>query len=324
MDPPMPQVERTTLKERLTAPASLLIVGLVTAIVLTLAPSRWTNSLKSVAATSLRPAQLAVLWMRDAAASATNGARRHFNTSDRLAQAEQEIQRLENDNRLLRAELAVAMARPSESPAGPEAGQPEPLLAAQYVRARVLGYQARAFLDRHALLDVGGESGVEPDALALAVPQGLIDQGTNAGLDAGRLVISQGHVWGKTVNVGPHLSSVLMVTEPGYRDVVRLATPATSGQPARLGPEGILEGTGQPFARIRLVKVTEPVSVDDLVFSSAGRGVTPTPALYGRVVRVDRRGGESCWEIWMAPAAASEVVEEVVVLQTVLHSDAIR
>jgi hypothetical protein len=100
------------------------------------------------------------------------------------------------------------------------------------------------------------------------------------------------------------------VTEPGYRDLVRLG---------ESGPQGVLEGTGEPLARVRLVEVTEPVAMGDGVYSTAGKGFLPEPLLYGRVVRVERPVGAAHWEIWMEPAADPHQTEEVAVLRVELN-----
>ena len=117
-------------------------------------------------------------------------------------------------------------------------------------------------------------------------------------------------MWGKIVELGSHASVVRGVTEPGYRDLVGLGDSA--------GTEGMLEGTGQPLVRIRLVAVTEPVSVGDRVYTATGKGVLPVPLLYGRIVRLQRPVGAAYWEIWMQPAVAEEP-ERVAVLRVELN-----
>ncbi len=74
-----------------------------------------------------------------------------------------------------------------------------------------------------------------------------------------------------------------------------------------------------PMARVRLVEVTRPVSVGDLVYTAAEKGVLPAPLLYGRVVRLQRPIGAAHWEIWMQPALAADEPQQVAVLRTELN-----
>ena len=307
------------LKRRLASPAALLAVGVVLGVGFVLAPASLSDAVKGRVAALLRPGQLAVLGLRERGGRLLALAETHFHTANQLAEVRRQRDRLEQENRRLAAELAAAQGRlpdPADGPAGEAAG---PLLRTRCVEARVLGQQARAYLGRHHLLDVGSGAGVEPDALVVEAPPGLIDQGGSAGLEAGQLVLSQGRVWGKVVTVGPATSTVRTVIEPGYRDLVRLAGPNAENTHRPAGPQGILEGTGEPLARIRLIEVTEPVAPGDLVYTAAGQGLLPQPLLYGRVVRVRRPVGAAHWDIWMEPAVTPGRPEHVAVLRTKLN-----
>ena len=316
-------VEGVKLKSRLGSPPALLAVGVILAVGLTLVPVRHCGTMKGAVAIVLRPGQLGALGLREQGGRLVAVVKTHFHTAAQLADARRELERLEEENRRLAARLAARRVVPQSLPPDPADDPsdrtPGRLLRSLCVEARVLGQQARAYLGRHHLLDVGSRSGVEPDALVVDVPPGLIDQGKNAGLEAGQLVLSQGRVWGKVVEVGTATSSVHNLTEPGYRDLVRLAGPEAPPHTSPAGPQGILEGTGEPLARIRLVEVTEPVAEGDLVYTAADRGLLPAPLLYGRVVRVERPVGAAHWDIWMEPAVAPERPERVAVLRTELN-----
>lgn len=312
-------VEGVKLKSRLASPAALLAVGVLLGVGFVLAPASLSDAVKGSVAALLRPGQLGVLSLRERGGRVVALVETHFHTAAQLAEAQRERERLEQANRRLAAELAAAKSRspdPAHDPTGEEAG---PLLRTRCVEARVLGQQARAYLGRHHLLDVGSPAGVEPDALVVDAPPGLIDQGGNAGLEAGQLVLSQGRVWGKVVDVATATSTVRTVTEPGYRDLVQLAGPKAGNRHPPAGPQGILEGTGEPLARVRLIEVTEPVAVGDLVYTAGDQGLLPQPLLYGRVVRVQRPVGAAHWDIWMEPAVAPGHPEQVAVLRTELN-----
>jgi cell shape-determining protein MreC len=290
----------------LTSQAGALGCALLLAVVLMLLPLRWSVAMKGYVAVVLRPGQVALLDLREQGRRLLAQLESHFETAGRLVEAEQERERLAQENRRLKAELAAARCRVSEAAGDSDDEARHRLLTARCVRARVLGQQARMFLGRHHLLDVGARSGVRPDALVVETPLELIDQGAGAGLQAGQLVLDRSRVWGKVVEVGAYTSTVRAVTEPGFRDLVELG-------PA--GPQGILEGTGKPLARIRLIEVTEPVAAGDPVYSTSGKGFLTEPALYGWIVRVERPAGAAHWEVWMQPAVDPNRLKQVAVLK---------
>ena len=303
-------LERRRLRHRLTSPAAALLVGLVLAVGLMLVPPSWSAVAQGQVLAWLRPGQLTVLTLREHASRLHARATAHFDTAARLADAELRCQRLADENRQLAAELALARCRAP----GPEQSigeaTSERLLNARCVEARVLGQLAQAYLGRHQLIDVGTAAGIQAQAPVLRGPPGIVDQGGDAGLQSGQLLLSQGRVCGKIVQVGRYTSLVQTLTEPGYRDLVQLG---------RYGPQGMLEGTGDPLGRIRLVEVTEPVSVGDLVYSTAGKGVLGEPLLCGRVARVERPVGAAHWEIWMQPAVDPGRTDRLAVLQIELN-----
>jgi cell shape-determining protein MreC len=308
---------RTNIVDILRKPAVHLAGGLALAAGLLLLPTECADALKARASSLLKPGQLGVLAVREEGERIVARISGHFRTVDQLAQTRRELERVKEERRQLAARLAAteAFGQP-QAKAGDSLS--EPLLSARWVRARVLGQQARAFLERRHLLDVGSQSAIEADALVVDALPGLIDLGRDADLQTGQVVLSGARVWGKIIQVGPYTSTVRTVTEPGYRDLVQLAGPESDTGRIRWGPQGILEGTGERLARIRLVEVTEPVSVGDLVYSAAARGILPKPLLYGRIARVERPTGSAHWETWMEPAVADSAPETVGVLRAEL------
>jgi len=293
-------------RTNLTTPAATLVLGLLLAIALTLVPQPWTNPLRGAAATVLRPGQHGALAIKRQGDRATRWITSHFQTAARLVETRRELQRLKQQNQRLTAELDAARAQPPDETPDDATGR---LLQTRCVGAHVLGRQARAFLSRQYLLDVGSNLGIEPEALVVDGPA-VIDRGSDADLKPGQLVLNGRRVWGKIVQLGPYTSTVRAATEPGFRDLVRLGGPS--------GTQGILEGTGGPLARIRLVEVTEPVSIGDAVYTAAGKGAMSGALLYGRIVRLKRPIGAAHWEIWMQPAVTDEP-EQVAVLKTELN-----
>jgi cell shape-determining protein MreC len=308
----------STLRPRLSPP--FLLAGLLAvAVGLMLVPRGWVDAMKGAAAVALEPGQRAMLRVRDWTGGGIAVARAQLALSAELAETQRRIRRLEQENHLLRAELLAERSRRSDQPEHAIDKTDQPLLRARCVPARVLGHQARTFLVDQKVLDVGLDEGVRRDALVVQPPIHLIDLGGGAGIQPDQWVLSGGRVWGKVVEVSRQTSTVLTLTEPGYRDLVRLADADSGEGPPRLGPEGILEGTGEPLARIRLVPVTEPVAVGDAVYAAGGLGFAEQPLLCGHVARVERPVGASHWELWMQPAAPNAEPQEVVVVRAELN-----
>ncbi len=297
-------------------PSSFLFAALAACAAAVCMPAAWSGFARGKLAQSLRPGQVAATAVRQQVAAGVRQVRQHFQATARWTEMEAELARLRQENDCLATELAAVK---NNVGAGKRGDAPEPLLRADCVEARVLGQQALAYLSRRQLLDVGRQGGVQPDALVIApVHPAVVDCGRDHRLRPGQFVVSQARVWGQIVEVGPYTSVVRTVTEPGYRDLVRLAGPGDAADDRR-GPQGVLEGTGQAQVRIRLVPATEPVSVGELVYTAADQGIQVEPLLYGRVVRVERSVGAAHWEIWMEPAAGAIAPQRVAVLRTELN-----
>ena len=297
---------------RLARPARALACGLALSLVLLAMPQPWISTARSVVAAVLQPGQAAVGSLRQRAGRLMAGAACHWNTAAQLDEARRDLDQLRQENRRLLDAVAAMQAdiRRAEDPATKER-----LLDVECVDARVLGQQARQFLGRHYLLDAGSREQLESGDLVVETVPRLIDRGGDAGIQPSQLVLSGAAVWGMVTQVGRYTSTVRTVTEPGYRDLVQLGD---ARQPSR-GPQGILEGTGEPLARVRLSEVTEPVAVGDAVYTAAGKGILSRPLRYGHVVRVERPAGSPHWDIWMQPAIDAAAPEHVAVLRAVLN-----
>ncbi|HTQ40510.1 MAG TPA: rod shape-determining protein MreC [Pirellulales bacterium] len=315
----------------LISPAMLLAATWAAALALAFTPQRITGSLRDAWREALRPSLVALSntgdWIGNRWAEFRCG-------DSRLPEAEQKIAALNEQLRTLRTQLLLAHSdRPPGPPSQPhDLGQPPPLLIAQSISARVLGRQAQMFLPPRDLLDVGRTKGATPQALVLddgaissassissaitsAAP--LLDQGHDAAVQRGRLVLAGARVWGKVAEAGPHTSTVQRVTDPGYRDLVQLARQ----QDGRLhfAARGMLVGRGEALCKIEMVEAADLVTVGDLVFT-VDDGVLDAPLLYGRVARVERKPGSTQWEIWMEPAVeAHSPPTQVTVLRMELN-----
>ena len=303
------------LHRRLVSPAALLAGGWAVSAVIWFLPAGYTAAVKGSLGAALRPAQVGLWTVRQRVATVASQIEAHRDAVQRLAASEADRRRLEEENRRLTTELALLRSRAAD---GQRRQEDARLLVAGCIPARVLGRQARDFLAGAGILDVGSRDGVRGEALVIGRPKWLVDEGANGRLESEELVLAEGRIWGKIVEVGPQTSTVRTPCEPGFRDLVRLGVPSADGRPPRLGPQGLLEGIGEPLARVRQVDVSEPVAVGDAVYTASGQGILPQPLLYGFVVRVQRPVGAAHWEIWMKPALEAEP-QSVVVLRTEIN-----
>jgi rod shape-determining protein MreC len=144
----------------------------------------------------------------------------------------------------------------------------------------------------------------------------MIDAGGDMGLENGGLVLAGRRVWGRIASVGPYTSAVERISDPGYRDTVQIGH--VDDRRLKLGPRGMLVGAGGSLAKIELVETSQPVAIDDQVYT-ADDGVLRTPLLYGKVVKLQRTAGNPYWEIWMEPAAGGDEPRTVAVLRMELN-----
>lgn len=290
-------------------------VGLLLALLLAVLPPRFTDPVRATVSAILAPAQSGLAAAGREGGDVLQQIQAQFVGMGEASRREIESQRLKEENQRLKMQLEAA--RDQVKLLAQQDSQQPSLLGARCVPTRILGLSAQAYLSRQQLLDTGESLGVELGATVLCPVPAVIDRGKNTGVEEGTVVLAGSCVWGKVTATGPHTSTVCPVTEPGYRDLVQLAAALPDGRTLRFGAQGILEGTGERLARLRMIETTEPVAVGDLVYSRAGQGFVDVPLLCGKVVRVERPQGAGHWEIWVEPAAAGTPTELVVVCPAV-------
>ena len=301
---------------RFTSPGGSLAVSVMVALALMMFPSLAARS-RLAADVALAPGQrVADVGRREITAwsSKLSGA---FASTDKLAKARDEIKRLRLSNQQLADVLDEARRRATASDASELlATKSSPLLLAELVEARVLGRQARAFLAEREIIDIGQDHGIQQDALVVSGSP-LLDEGRNANVAAGDLVLAGRHIVGRIDQSAAGTSTLKRVTQPGYRDVVLLA--AENQSPTASSPRGILEGVGEELCRIRHVATTAPVSTGDVVYAADEGGILTVPLIYGAVTRVEVADDNAHWEIWMQPRSGPGFPQTVAVLRARLN-----
>lgn len=299
-------------------PVACLALLLAMAIGLMLLPARLSEQARGIAQASLRPGLAVIARSRETWHGSLRWLGNLGSSSAVSTQLEREIQELREQNGRLQAEIAWLRSQaPAEQAVDAAAISTSPLVRPRLVEARVLGRQAQSFLKRQGLIDAGSSSGIAQGDLVLD-PPALIDQGAATELSPGQFVLSGNRVWGKVLQVQPRLSTILRVTDSGYRDLVRIA--GEDGAVTRPGARGVLEGTGEPLCRLRLVSVTQAVAVGQSVISEGSEGVLSGALLYGRIERVEQLPGVAHWEIWVRPAFAEQRPTRVAVLTAEMGS----
>ena len=309
-------------------PAARLALVLAAALVCALLPERVAAPLKRAADSLLAPGQRLAVAGRGQIARRIELWRWQLASAEDQRTAADELAALRRRNAELETALVLATAR-DESPSHDAPSHDAPLVGVDLVRARVLGPQARSFLARLDVLDVGGSRDLLPGAPVFAaeslagkrstlLDQPLLDQGRSARLNVDDLALAGRSIVGRLVEVGAQTATMRRLTEPGYRDLVQLA--GADGERLRLGAKGVLEGRGERLCRIAMVDVAEPVSPGDRVVA-ADAGAAPHPLVYGRVTRAERRPGDAHWQIWMEPAAGAELPGEVDILRLHLNPE---
>ncbi|MCE9556482.1 MAG: hypothetical protein K8T91_24295 [Planctomycetes bacterium] len=307
----------------LTAPWLWLAIALAISAGLAASPPRFSAVLKQAVADALAPGQRWALRVEQKVrqrASHSPGLRPGVAPENGSVPgiSSAETQRLRN--RIHQLEQQLAQQTTQQAPAGRET---PPLIDSRLVTARVLGQQARQFLTSRSLLDVGSRAGLTDGALALepsdaTAPAPLLDVGGETGAAAGRLVLDSRTVVGRLSEVGRHTSCLERITDTSYRDLVRIVQ-YRDGRPTP-GPRGLLIGTGEAMCRVRMVDISQPVSVGDVVLADGLGGILSTPPRYGTVVRVAQSPGSAQWDIWVQPDVDVRNLDVVSVLTTDVSS----
>lgn len=294
---------------------------LAASLVLMLLPPRATAPLKAAASALLAPGQR---WAgRGQAWTGRSIAqwRLQLATAEEQQALTLDLERLRARNVELETALALARQRPPGEASLQLPSSSAPLVRTELVQARVLGPQVRSFLQRLEVIDAGSAAGLEAGLPVFAESTALLDQGRNAGLAVDDLALAGRRIVGKLTSVGPQTSVMRRVTDAGYRELVQLAERSGDGERLRLGARGVLEGAGESHCRIRMVEITEPVSVGDLVLATGEISAGAFGAVYGRVSRAERRPGDAHWQLWMEPAVGQERLTEVAVLRLQLNAE---
>lgn len=195
-----------------------------------------------------------------------------------------------------------------------EAAQARRLLAAQAERVAAAQVLARENADLRALLGLGAAIQVRSQAAEVMYEAAdpftrrvVIDRGQVHGISAGAPVINEAGVLGQVTRVFPLSSEVTLLSD---RDatipVLNLRTGQRSVAYGGVGGEGM---------ELRFLSGNADIQSGDELQTSGLDGIYPPGLRVGQVSRVDRRTEGGFARVQVQPAARSEGVRHVLVLE---------
>lgn len=133
----------------------------------------------------------------------------------------------------------------------------------------------------------------------------FIDQGLSHGLEVGLPVATEAGLVGRIVQVSPHVSKVMLITD-------RLSRVDALTQEGRVN--GILQGQGYRDCVLKYIPRDVKVGEGETIVTAGLSGFFPKGMIIGRVSRVQMAGGAFFQEIYIQPAVDMSQLEEVLVL----------
>jgi len=219
---------------------------------------------------------------------------------------EQQRRRLMIENSRLHNELQRFRSSPASSQTY------RPLVDYELLPARILSRQGLPDALASLMIDAGRAHGLTHRELVLDASGMLLDQGSDAGIDDGRIILTGSTVVGRVERTGRWVSQLQPVTSTDFSAQVRLIHRTSQPSSSNSSTEGILEGSGGG-CRVVGVPETASVSVGDEVVSADINGITGPPLYYGTVTQAEfQSAGE--WLITVRPGATTTEIERVVVV----------
>ncbi len=152
-------------------------------------------------------------------------------------------------------------------------------------------------------MEIAEVIGTDPDPLRHII---IINRGQNNNIKMGQTVLDDKGIMGQVINVYPHSSRVMLLSDKGHSLSVRLE---------RTGMRAIVSGTGD-LGRLRMeyVPTSANVQVGDKVYSSGLGEHFPAGYLVGTVSYLQRHNSGEFARIDVTPAAQLASGHHVVIL----------
>lgn len=137
----------------------------------------------------------------------------------------------------------------------------------------------------------------------------LIDRGTSSGVEKGMAVITPTGIVGKTTNVYPTASYVLLATDPSF---------AASVVSQKNHVRGTLRGQGQSSLMVDFVQNEQQVEQGEWFYTSGDDRIFPKGLPVGSADVV--RPGRAHKEIYVTPAGFQDGLEDVLIIVEGVHA----
>lgn len=131
------------------------------------------------------------------------------------------------------------------------------------------------------------------------------DKGSLHGVKKGMAVVSPEGAVGKVVTVSPHMSKVLLTTDPSS---------SIDAFVQRSRAKGIIEGKNNGRCHLKYLLRTDDVRVGDKVLTSGIGGIFPKGLLMGEVTRIFKKKHGISQDVEVTPAIDFSKIEEVLIL----------
>lgn len=205
-----------------------------------------------------------------------------LNAVRELGNLRKEVNRLQVENQSLLIELSNQKSLESELGRLKEILQIKAKLPHQAKIARIIAHDPSTW-NKSFVIDLGSEDGVEPDSS----------------------VISEEGLVGRVLEVDPHHSRVLLLTDKES---------SISGIDQRSRVTGIVQGTGRNEFRYSYVNAGEDVQNNDLIVSSGLGGIYPKGYAIGTIIKKTQSENGLSVDIEMAPVVDFGALDYVFIL----------
>ncbi len=133
----------------------------------------------------------------------------------------------------------------------------------------------------------------------------IIDKGSAEGVRQGFPVVNAWGVVGKIVEVGPHKSKVILLTDPEFSVAATIE---------RSRESGLVSGTLQGLCRMRYLSVDADVRLGDKVITSKLSSAFPENMMVGEIIKINQTVNQSSLECLIRPTVPISQLEEVLVI----------
>jgi len=134
----------------------------------------------------------------------------------------------------------------------------------------------------------------------------IINRGANDGMAKGRFVLGDNSIIGTISDVSPRTAQVKFFTDPTSKIAVKIE---------QLDTDRLIHGSGNDYAKIKLLSTKYKVRVGDKVLACKKPGFLDVPMIIGKVAACERDNeNPSLWDITVRPVCDIERINRVSVL----------